>query len=209
MNFEPIEISLPKEAIINSNCLWSQEWFKLENETISSQMLHQKLFLLENHPGIKSKLKQAVLRSSNASQPKENEEEVMKIRPRKFVFPEAEEEGLNIFCYDDVPLAKGQKERWYVELERDVYNKDFLMIPMLEDGRGPADEEEEVIKFPAKAYKHLEQNYADLPKIKSTDSGMIEICFLELISIFTVLFLYLQKIMNAKSAGSHTPMSTI
>merc|ERR1711862_333317 len=44
------------------------------------------------------------------------------------------------------------KERWYVELERDIYSRDSLLIPMLEDGRGPADEEEEVIKFPAKAY---------------------------------------------------------
>ena len=45
-----------------------------------------------------------------------------------------------------------------MELERDVYNKDCLMIPMLEDGRGPADEEDEISKFPPKASKHCKQN---------------------------------------------------
>ena len=29
-----------------------------------------------------------------------------------------------------------------------------MMLPMLEDGRGPADEEEEISRFTAKAYNH-------------------------------------------------------
>ena len=80
--------------------------------------------------------------------------------------------GLNIFCYIDVPLPSGQKERWYVELERDVYNKESLRIPMLEDGRGPADEEEEISKFPAKAYNHLDFNLA--PKFSVVNSELGE-----------------------------------
>ena len=79
--------------------------------------------------------------------------------------------GLNIFCYIDVPLPSGQKERWYVELERDVYNKESLRIPMLEDGRGPADEEEEISKFPAKAYNHLDLNLAAKFTVVNTELG--------------------------------------
>ena len=60
-----------------------------------------------------------------------------------------------------------------MELERDVYNQDSLMIPLLEDGRGPADEEQEIIKFPAKAYKNCEDKYsADVNMAASTtESG--------------------------------------
>ena len=79
--------------------------------------------------------------------------------------------GLNIFCYIDVPLPSGQKERWYVELERDVYNKESLRIPMLEDGRGPADEEEEISRFPAKAYNHLDFNLAAKFTVVKTEAG--------------------------------------
>ena len=102
----------------------------------------------------------------------ENNDENLRVKPRSFVFPEAEEEGLNIFCYVDVPLPKGQKERWYVELERDVYNKDSLMIPMLEDGRGPADEEDEVTKFQPKAQKHCKPNFSGKFYLRPTDAGM-------------------------------------
>lgn len=151
-----------EEMSLNLYYLWLDEWIKLKPSTKiqSGQLLSQRLLLLENQPGVRQKLKQAVLRSSKSvhdlsSDDKNVDEEMIRIRPRHYVFPEAEKEGLNIFCYVDVPLPKGQKERWYVELERDVYNKDLLLLPMLEDGRGPADEEEEVITFPAKAYKNL------------------------------------------------------
>ena len=36
----------------------------------------------------------------------ENNDENLRIKPRSFVFPEADQEGLNIFCYVDVPLPK-------------------------------------------------------------------------------------------------------
>ena len=141
--------------------LWELEWLKLRPEfPLKGQILHQKLFLLENRPGIKSQLRQAVLRSKqNVTESIENEDEHLRVKPRTLVFPEAEKEGLNVYCWVDVAEPKGSKERWYVELERDVYNRDSLMIPMLEDGRGPADEEEEVIKFTAKAY--LNQDKVD------------------------------------------------
>ena len=47
------------------------------------------------------------------------------------------------------------------------------MIPLLEDGRGPADQEQEIIKFPAKAYKNCEDKYsADVNMAASTtESG--------------------------------------
>ena len=135
--------------------LWEQEWEKLRPEIpLSGTLLHQKLFLLENRPSLKSQLRQAILRSKqNVTESIENEDEHLAIKPRTYVFPEADQEGLNVYCWVDVALPKGQeKERWYVELERDIYSRDSLLIPMLEDGRGPADEEEEVIKFTAKAY---------------------------------------------------------
>ena len=36
----------------------------------------------------------------------ENNDENLRVKPRSFVFPEADQEGLNIFCYVDVPLPK-------------------------------------------------------------------------------------------------------
>ena len=36
----------------------------------------------------------------------ENIDEHLRVKPRSFVFPEADQEGLNIFCYVDVPLPK-------------------------------------------------------------------------------------------------------
>ena len=46
--------------------LWQDEWTKLNppQKTLHGGILHQRLFLLENRPGIKNKLKQAVLRTS-------------------------------------------------------------------------------------------------------------------------------------------------
>lgn len=170
------------DKVLNLNHLWRQEWSKLvpENPVHSGEILNQRLYLIENRPGIRQQLKQAVMRSTKVPEisagsgnfitDEATEEETLKIKPRHFVFPEAENEGLNIFCYVDVPLPKGQKERWYVELERDVYNKDQLLLPMLEDGRGPADEEEEVIKFPPKAYKNLDPVNNDID-ISPTQSG--------------------------------------
>ena len=78
---------------------------------MAGKKLHQRLIFLENRPGIKTKLKQAVIRSSqNVSEANcENDDENLRVKPRNFVFPEAEKEGLNIFCYVDVPLPKGLK----------------------------------------------------------------------------------------------------
>ena len=59
-----------------------------------------------------------------------------------------------------------------MELERDVYNKDSLMIPMLEDGRGPADEEEEVSKFPPKGQKHFKHNFSGEFLVRPSVAGM-------------------------------------
>lgn len=164
-----------EEKHVQLHHLWAEEWQKLcPILPLSGSLLHQRLYLLENRPQIKQKLKQAVLRSSNSNLPCKADlpqDEVLSVKPRHFVFPEAEKEGLNIFCYVDVPLSKGQKERWYVELERDIYNKDTLKIPMLEDGRGPADEEEEVIKFPAKAYKNFQPNISGQIEIIEAESG--------------------------------------
>merc|ERR1711962_1901449 len=179
--------------------LWEDEWTKLsllqtgpgikpetpanivkpkgKAQRTPGGILHQRLFLLENRPGFKSKLKQAVLRTSKPKTKdttSESNDENLRIKPRSFVFPEADQEGLNIFCYVDVPLPKGQKERWYVELERDVYNKDSLLIPMLEDGRGPADEEDEVTKFPPKAQKHCKTNLSGKFQIRPTNSDDFE-----------------------------------
>ena len=46
--------------------LWRDEWTKLNpsQKILHGGILHQRLFLLENRPGIKNKLKQAVLRTS-------------------------------------------------------------------------------------------------------------------------------------------------
>ena len=98
--------------------LWQDEWTKSNTPPINSRvtqspahgaMLHQSLFLLENRPGIKNKLKQAVLRTSKPKTKDcalENNDENLRVKPRSFVFPEADQEGLNIFCYVDVPLPK-------------------------------------------------------------------------------------------------------
>lgn len=57
--------------------LWQDEWTKSNPPPINPRvtqspahgaMLHQSLFLLENRPGIKNKLKQAVLRTSIKNQ---------------------------------------------------------------------------------------------------------------------------------------------
>ena len=45
------------------------------------------------------------------------------------------------------------------------------MIPLLEDGRGPADQEQEIIKFPAKAYKNCEEKYSANMAASTTESG--------------------------------------
>ena len=74
-----------------------------------------------------------------------------------------------------------------MELERDVYNKDCLMIPMLEDGRGPADEEDEVSKFSPKASKHCKQNLSlagQIP-IRPTVAGNL----FTILSNFSCIFL--------------------
>ncbi len=126
---------------------------------VSGTLLQQRLYLLETRQHNRAKLRQAVLRTSNVAnfaQPQHCEDEVLLVKPRRYVFPEAEEEGNNVFCYVDIPLPKEQKERWYVELERDVYCKDSMLIPILEDGRGPADEEEDISRFPAKAHNYIE-----------------------------------------------------
>ena len=98
--------------------LWQDEWTKSNPPPINPRvtqspahgaMLHQSLFLLENRPGIKNKLKQAVLRTSKPKTKDcalENNDENLRVKPRSFVFPEADQEGLNIFCYVDVPLPK-------------------------------------------------------------------------------------------------------
>ena len=46
------------------------------------------------------------------------------------------------------------------------------MIPMLEDGRGPADEEDEVSKFPPKGQKHYKPNFSGKFQIRPTNAGM-------------------------------------
>ena len=83
--------------------LWEQEWAKLRPEIpLSGQILHQKLFLLENRPGIKSQLRQAVLRSKqNVTESVENEDEHLRVKPRSFVFPEADKEGMNEFWLEN------------------------------------------------------------------------------------------------------------
>ena len=43
---------------------------------------------------------------------------------------------------------------------------------MLEDGRGPADEEDEVTKFPPKAQKHCKTNLSGKFQIRPTNSGI-------------------------------------
>ena len=42
---------------------------------------------------------------------------------------------------------------------------------MLEDGRGPADEEEEISRFSAKAYNHLDFNLAAKFTVVNTKAG--------------------------------------
>lgn len=173
-----IRQSHEKEASLSLNFLWEDEWKKLhpDDVDVGGAMLMQKLYLLENRPMVKQQLKQVVLRSSqNVTLAVDNEDEVLKVKPRHFVFPEADREGLNVFCYIDIPLPKGPKERWYVELERDVYNKDTLLLPMLEDGRGPADEEDEVTKFPAKAYNHWEHKLSAKVEVSPTETGTIHL----------------------------------
>ena len=46
--------------------LWQEEWKKIRPDlpSLSGALLHQRLFLLENRSSNKSKLKQAVLRST-------------------------------------------------------------------------------------------------------------------------------------------------
>merc|ERR1711981_273631 len=151
-------------------------WKELHPDVdLRGAILHQKLYLLESRPSNKQKLKQAVLRSSqNPEKPQDCEDENLRIKPRQYVFPEADKEGLNIFCYIDIPLPSGQKERWYVELERDVYNKDSMMLPMLEDGRGPADEEEEVSTFPPKSQKHCKPNLSGKFHIRPSNADDFE-----------------------------------
>ena len=78
--------------------LWQEEWKKLRPDlpSLSGALLHQRLFLLENRSSNKSKLKQAVLRSTqNPVKAQDCEDEQLCIKPRHYVFPEADKEGMN------------------------------------------------------------------------------------------------------------------
>ena len=201
--------SEPKK--LRLHVLWQEEWAKLHPEVdLKGAILHQRLYLLENQVSNRAKLKQAVLRSSqNPSKPQDSEDEILRVKPRNFVFPEADKEGLNIFCYIDVPLPSGQKERWYVELERDVYNKESLMIPMLEDGRGPADEEEEISRFNAKAYNHFDLKLSAKFDVISSDAGKLNFKIRSKIFFTKRFFFRFQINLSAINVRHFTPTLTI
>ena len=48
-----------------------------------------------------------------------------------------------------------------------------MMLPMLEDGRGPADEEEEISRFTAKAYNHWDLKLTAKFDVVPSSSGKI------------------------------------
>ena len=103
-------------------------------------------------------------------------DEILRVKPRSFVFPEKEEEEeITLFCYENVAESRGLVRKVFATLDRDIMrpNHPGLEIPIVTGKPVSYPENSSEFQAPAKAYGLLEKSTSSFPEITfCPDEGM-------------------------------------
>ena len=161
--------------------LWDKAWKELQpGSRLNGQQLQRLLCRYEQNPVIRARVAPALVkRSETDADPSPmipQPDEILRVKPRSFVFPEnEEEEEITLFCYENVAESRGSVRKVFATLDRDIMrpNHPGLEIPIVTGKPVSYPENSSEFQAPAKAYGLLEKSTSSFPEITfCPDEGM-------------------------------------